>query len=174
MRGWTHAGLVEAAAKWLARAHSVVATEVCADVGEVPDALGWRGWRSTLVECKASREDFAADRRKLFREHPQLGVGCARYYLAPRGLLSLAELPPRWGLLEADGRGVRVAKASGWFGERNERAEVRILVSALRRAGTGAPGVSVKMYSTQTKCRATLGTDGGFDMAPWEALEWHI
>lgn len=157
----THADLVKLASQWLTRAHSIVITEL-ATQGEEPDAIGFDGARSTLVECKASRSDFLADARKPFRLMPEMGVGVHRYYLAPEGLIRVEELPPGWGLLEAResqkrGHYVHESCASRLFPERNTGHELRILNSLLRRIGASAPkGVSIKCYSIQTQNRATL------------------
>ena len=56
--------------------------------------------------------DFLADRDKPFRQKQELGLGCERFYLTPRGLLQLKELPPGWGLLEVRKRKVEVVRRS--------------------------------------------------------------
>ena len=102
----------------------------------MPDAIGWKkACHSVLVECKASRPDFLADREKPFRQKPESGVGCERYYLAPRGLISVEELRPGWGLLEVCGREIEKAKPSA----KNLRTpigfgyEMNLLLASLRR-----------------------------------------
>jgi len=153
----THAELVDRARIWLARRCPVVATEVATAAEEIPDVIGWRGSTTLLVECKASRSDFAADRQKFFRGEPKYGMGYRRYYLTPPALVEFSELPAGWGLLELHGRGVRVIHESSKFRERNVRDEALILVSLLRRIGGQAPlGVSIKCYTIQTKCTASL------------------
>jgi hypothetical protein len=88
-----------------------------------------------LVECKVSRPDFLADREKPFRQKPESGVGCERYYLAPRGLIRVEELRPGWGLLEVCGREIEKAKPSA----KNLRTpigfgyEMNLLLASLRR-----------------------------------------
>jgi hypothetical protein len=65
----THEDLCERARRWLSgsRKCNPVFSNI-ASCGEVPDAIGWSscyGWcGSTVVECKTSRGDFYADRRK--------------------------------------------------------------------------------------------------------------
>jgi hypothetical protein len=102
-----HADLVAVAERWLRKAErcGVVLTECDGTTAEIPDAIGWKCWGnvSILVECKVSRPDFLADRRKPFRQVGGLGVGRFRYYLAPGGLLKPADLPPGWGWLEWTG-----------------------------------------------------------------------
>lgn len=118
----THASLCAIAARWLRRSHSagghgcqIAFTECHNGDGEAPDAIGFRavGWcdGSVVVECKATRGDFLADARKPHRVTPDAGMGRWRYYLAPEGLIDVAELPPGWGLLEVTDRGSVVARA---------------------------------------------------------------
>jgi hypothetical protein len=133
----THANLVEMAVGWLRRYRcGVVLSEQACVSGEMPDAIGWKKTcHSVLVECKVSRADFLADREKPFRLNPQTGVGCERYYMAPKGLIRVEELPTRWGLLEVSGREVEKARASA----KNLRSEIgfgyemNLLLASLRR-----------------------------------------
>jgi hypothetical protein len=125
------------AVAWLRRYRCgvVLSEQVCAS-GEVPDAIGWKKkCDSVLVECKASRADFLADCAKPWRSQPETGVGCERYYLAPRSLLRLDALPAGWGLLEVCGREIETAKRSA----KNLRSaagfecEMNLLLASLRR-----------------------------------------
>lgn len=145
----THAELVLAAGRWLRGAGrcSVVLEELCAATGngENPDAIGWYSSQTFLVECKASRSDFLADRKKSFRMEPARGMGMYRYFMAPKGLLRADEMPERWGLLEVSGR--RVFRTKGhepgqgywrqedpWcFSPRSSDDETRMLLSAMQR-----------------------------------------
>ena len=151
----THAELVRHAAVWLQRKHAVVITEMATGCGEEADAIGWSGYSSsTLVECKASRSDFAADAKKIFRQFPAMGIGQHRYFMAPEGLLRPEEMPERWGLLAVkDCGGVRVALKATPFEDYCRHLEIKILVSALRRTD----GLCVKRYTYETKSRATIG-----------------
>lgn len=153
----SHPSLVEVAATWLRRKCSVVITEL-ATTGETPDAIGWHGTHSTLVECKCSRADFIADKAKWFRREQWQGIGMKRYYLTLPGIIKLEELPPKWGLLELTGSRIREVRKAEHCEETNHRHEIGILLSTLRRIGKGAPtGTSIKCYTIETKCRATLG-----------------
>lgn len=150
-----HAELVRAAAVWLRKKCSVVFTEVAGSARETADAIGWNGMRSILIECKTSRSDFRADAKKPWRRHADEAMGAKRYYLSPRGLLRVADLPPRWGLLEWDGRKVREV-VPAQYQDYNARNEVSVMVSVLRRIGQVCPGgVSIKVYTFQTKNTAT-------------------
>ncbi len=140
----THAELVMCAARWLrnTKGCTVVFTEFAAAGKENPDAIGFQGERSILIECKASRGDFAADRNKAARQRPGDGMGAERYYMVPAGLMHARELPEKWGLLWVRGRHVHVVRRSRGFPERARRNEIRFLVSMLHRAelriGAGA------------------------------------
>jgi len=133
----THAKLVAMAVRWLRRYRcGVVLSEQACVSGEMPDAIGWKkACHSVLVESKVSRGDFLADRGKPFRLKPESGVGCERYYLAPRGLIRVEELPAGWGLLEVCGREVERVKSSA----KNLRTalgfqyEMNLLLASLRR-----------------------------------------
>ena len=125
------------AVRWLRRYRcGVVLSEQSCVSGEMPDAIGWKkACHSVLVESKVSRGDFLADRDKRFRQKPEMGVGCERYYLAPRGLIRIVELPMGWGLLEVWGREIERVKASA----KNLRSaigfqtEMNLLLASLRR-----------------------------------------
>jgi len=133
----THAQMVELAVRWLRgyRCGVVLSEQACVS-GEMPDAIGWkRACHSVLVECKVSRSDFLVDRAKPFRKKPEVGVGCERYYMTPRGLITCEECPAGWGLLEVRGRSVEMVRASA----RNLRSaagfryEMNLLLASLRR-----------------------------------------
>lgn len=135
----THQQLVRLAEQWLRRHYrcGIVLSEQSCASGETPDVIGWKGkCRSVVVECKLSRADFFADREKPFRQRPELGMGCERLYLTPAGLISSDELPPRWGLLEAKGREVRLAIKPARLSQRAETGlmwEMNLLLASLRR-----------------------------------------
>jgi hypothetical protein len=122
---------------WLRRYRcGVVLSEQACASGEMPDAIGWKGrCHSVLIECKASRPDFLADRIKPWRQDPETGVGAERYYLVPHGMIAVEDLPNHWGLLEVRGRKIEVVKRSA----KNLRSslgfqhEMNLLLSSLRR-----------------------------------------
>src|SRR6266403_255261 len=110
----THPLLVRKAVEWLRsyRCGVVLSEQACVS-GEMPDAIGWkRACHSVLVECKVSRADFLADRAKPFRQQPEIGVGCERFYPAPRTLIKPAQLPEGWGLLETHNRHPQMTRPS--------------------------------------------------------------
>lgn len=132
-----HAFLVARAVEWLRRYRcGVVLSEQACVSGEMPDAIGWkRTCHSVLVECKISRADFLADRNKPFRVKPQLGVGSERFYLAPKDLVKVEELPPGWGLLEYHNRSIELVRASkkNLRSDEGFRCEMNLLLASLRR-----------------------------------------
>lgn len=137
---FTHQQLVKRAVSWL-RNHEhcrVVFAEVHSAAGEIADAIGWRSGFSILIECKASRSDFLADSKKFSRRFAGEGVGDMRYYMAPKGIITPDDLPEGWGLVEIDDHRARVVvKATHRDRETNAlRAEIRLLVSVLRRIQT--------------------------------------
>jgi len=133
----THSQLVQKAVEWL-RAYrcGVVLSEQACISGEMPDAIGWkRSCHSVLIECKLSRADFLADRGKRFRQKPDTGVGCERFYLTPKQLVRRDELPVGWGLLEHHNRTVKLAQASATNLRTavGFRYEMNLLLASLRR-----------------------------------------
>jgi hypothetical protein len=133
----THAQLVPKAVAWL-RAYrcGVVLSEQACLSGEMPDAIGWkRACHSVVVECKLSRADFLADRDKPFRQKPEIGLCCERFYLAPSGMLCPEELPTGWGLLQCRNRKIDMIRPSA----KNFRTavgfkyEMNLLLVSLRR-----------------------------------------
>jgi hypothetical protein len=132
-----HAFLVTRAVEWLRRYRcGVVLSEQACVSGEMPDAIGWkRTCHSVLVECKISRADFLADRNKPFRVKPELGVGSERFYLAPKDLVKVEELPPGWGLLEYQNRSIEPVRASkkNLRSDEGFRCEMNLLLASLRR-----------------------------------------
>lgn len=165
----THTDLVEAGRKWMASRAPVVVTEVSA-CSEEPDVLGLGACfsvrvcgrytpqaGSVLIECKASRADFRRDADKPFRRCPELGIGRLRYYLTPPSLIDPDELPESWGLLETQGKRIRVVRAATAFGEWNHQDEMLIAVSVFRRLEIReGEHCSIRAYVYETKNTATL------------------
>jgi hypothetical protein len=134
-----HALLVAKAVHWLRtkyRCGVILSEQYCA-TGEVPDVIAWKGFcRSVLIECKASRADFLADADKPFRVHPEEGMGCERFYLAPAGVIGREELPKHWGLLELRTREIHLVAKPGRIDLRSPAAlmkEMNLLLASLRR-----------------------------------------
>jgi hypothetical protein len=167
-----HKKLVKLAAKYArSKGFPVVVTElsVQADGGYVePDVIAWRsGGYSMLIECKASRSDFLADQKKPQRRFPGRSMGYRRWYCAPVDMLSRDDLPLGWGLLEVSMRGHIRETWQPVPKEYNARAEIRLLMSVVRRLGNvpGVRGVNVSAYTFkdiygqdyESKNKGTLG-----------------
>jgi len=134
----THEHLRKAAVRWLtnSRKCSVVISEMVSAAWECPDAIGWKSGYSILVECKASRSDLFANAKKPTLEGDR-GVGCARYFMIPKGLASVDDMArfDGYGLLLMDGDRVTVALNAN-LRETNRHNEILMLTSALRRVKT--------------------------------------
>ena len=154
----THTELVHYASNWLKRKCPVVITGL-ATIGETPDAIGWLGKFSILIECKTSIKDFNKDKKKYFRYSPERGLGQHRYFLTPEKLVTPNQLPLNWGLLEIINDKVTLVKESEYF-ESNVKQEVGILLSTLRRIkGIMPEGTSIKCYSHNTKNTSTVSIE---------------
>lgn len=106
----THTDLVDRAVRWLRSFHkcSHAFGELSTRLSYIPDAIGWVWEYSILVECKTSRSDFFADRKKLIHANPDAWPGEERWYLTPPGLVRPEEVPDGWYLAEVQTRGVHV------------------------------------------------------------------
>lgn len=96
----THEELVRDGRLWLLNSKRcrVVMAEMPTAISETPDVMGWRNVESYLIECKTSRADLFADKKKHHRQTG--GIGQRRWYLVPRDLITVDEVPDGWGLLE--------------------------------------------------------------------------
>ena len=110
--------------------------------GEFPDAIGWRDGLSFLVECKTSRADFLADKKKRFRKDPSLGMGDWRFFMCEPDVIKVDDLPEGWGLLYVLPKqikkvyGVPKGNCEWWSRkpfEGHKRSENQMMYSALRR-----------------------------------------
>lgn len=112
----THSFLVDKGAYWLKKQASnikwrcpfVVKEFVCAGINEIPDIFGLRPGYHVLIEVKISRADFRKDFLKISRLDGVSKIGNYRFYLAPKELIKIKELPENWGLLEWDGKKIEV------------------------------------------------------------------
>ena len=131
----THRELCEIAERWLLGSQGcpvAIAEPNCIITNEKPDAIGFKGRASVLVEAKTSREDFRADLKKPFRIYPQKGMGYSRYYICEPGIITEDDLPERWRLLYVlPGGRVRTIRHSRAFPEANYAAEISLLTACL-------------------------------------------
>ena len=155
---YTHDELVSHAKRFLQRKHVLVITEMKGGCGEEADAIGWNSkGMATLIECKATRNDFLLDKRKWFRQTPQQGMAAFRYYLINDGVVIANELPADWGLMTVKyGRFRTLVKPE--FQVYDAHREKQKLISAIRRIGQNPPsGISIDFYTYETKNRTTMG-----------------
>lgn len=152
--------LVRRAKRWLMKTKgcSFVLSELSTCAGEIPDAVGWKVYsgESFLIECKASKSDFSSDLRKPFRCGDTgsiywIGMGNYRYYMVPFGLVSVDEMPEKWGLLYVYKTKVVVVKEAMRIHDLEVcKAEQKLLLSALRRVHLR--GDLKKIYEPLKRC----------------------
>lgn len=130
----SHRELCEIAERWLIGKYGcriAIAEPNCIITKEQPDAIGWHGRVSVLVEAKTSRSDFLADAKKPFRANPQDGMGIYRYYMCEPDVITIDDLPERWGLLHVlQGDRVRELRRSQRF-EADRAEELSLLTACL-------------------------------------------
>lgn len=142
MQRGSHRALCYRAGRYLVstkRCQVVMVEKGCDHTQEMPDAIGWRGTESWLIEVKVSREDFLRDAKKPHRQAGQ-GMGMHRYYMIPKpvgfAIIHPDEVPEGWGLLEIDtangNEPVKVIKPSKVFDDVNLDNERSLLISALK------------------------------------------
>lgn len=151
-KGMTHRELCLKAARYL-RYQGIQPFHRCAyavceleRVGECPDAFGWGGWTTQLIEVKVSRSDFLSDKKKLWRKEPEQGLGAFRSYLCPEGVIKPDDLPKDWGLLYADDKGKITKVVEPESQARNHGEELQLVTSILRREGIKYGVYSYKKY----------------------------
>ena len=134
----THEELRKAAVRWLTNSKkcSVVLSEMVSAAGDIPDAIGWKYGFSYMVECKASRSDFHANKNKP-HERVNSGVGCNRFFLCVPEIIKVEDLEGSdYGLLWLGESGVIRVKKEPTIRDTNHRKEICMLTSALRRVRT--------------------------------------
>ena len=116
--------------------------------GESPDAFGWGGWTTQLIEVKVSRSDFLSDKKKRWRIFPNDGIGSFRSYLCPDGLIKKEDIPDKWGLLYANNKGKITRIVDPKFQKSNHIEEIQLVTSILRREGIKYGIYSYKNYKS--------------------------
>jgi hypothetical protein len=135
---FTHNELIIVAEKFLKHNFhcGVHVSETTSTSSESPDAIGWKkyGSKSCLIEVKASRSDFFGDMEKKHRQGPD-GMGNWRYYLVPKGMITVEEVPSGWGLLWYDGKKIYKKKDAAYRRLTNNaiKFEKSMLYSELRK-----------------------------------------
>lgn len=155
-----HPKLCEIGRKWVLRAPSskggnmhLAFTEIgCNKVKEHPDVFGLHSSGETVIlEAKASRADFLADKKKPFRADPDQGMGDFRYYISPKDVVREEDLTgTKWGLIWVSPGGnctvkrghvlnksyhEREANDLKWRCVKNKQAESDLILSLLIRTG---------------------------------------
>lgn len=114
MSEFTHDDLVARCGHWLRSSKHkcpMVFEEPYSVLNEIPDVIGFKVLgQSYLIECKATRSDFLADKKKRFRKKPETGMGMYRYYACPKGLIEKKEVPSNWGLIYVYPNQIRIIK----------------------------------------------------------------
>ena len=136
----THKELVKRATIWLVGAGhcGAVLSEISSAAMENPDAIGWQSHKSIVVECKASRADFLAQRNKPSVRIGRL-VGNERYFLCESGIIKPEDLEGTdYGLIYVDGKYCRTRTKAKYrsLSPQEHDDERTMLVSALRRMQT--------------------------------------
>lgn len=134
-----HEYLRRCAVRWLtgSKKCTVVLSELHTAAMEIPDAVGWNGTVSRLVECKISRNDLWANQNKP-HVRADRGIGRYRYILVHANLISLADFNALtyyagYGLLHLSASaGIKVMREPD-LRETDRESEVLMLLSALRR-----------------------------------------
>jgi hypothetical protein len=95
---------------------------------------------SILIECKASLADLRADKSKPVRksgldDSGDPGMGRMRYYMLPKGVAQISDIPAGWGFLEVDGSHVTEIVPSAYrpMTAAGMRRELGLALSVLRR-----------------------------------------
>lgn len=117
-------------------------------VGESPDAFGFGGSSTQLIEVKISRSDFLSDKKKYWRKYPEYGIGKFRSYLCPEGLIKEKDLPKYWGLLWINEKGKITEVVKPEAQPCNHIEELNLIASILRREGIAPRIFSYKNYSS--------------------------
>ncbi|MBQ9340061.1 MAG: hypothetical protein IJS13_07000 [Paludibacteraceae bacterium] len=139
---YSHHELCLLAAEWLFkrgnkgswRSCNYVAVEVNTVSSIICDVLGWGGTDGVQIECKVSRSDFLADKRKQHRQEPSKDMGAYRYFCCPQGIIKPKDLPTNWGLLyEVNGEIRLIVEAKEIEGA--HCPELAVVSSVMRREG---------------------------------------
>lgn len=143
MKNFTHRELVEIGYKWVIKKCGFAFKELTVAHDEIPDVLGFNSNGTFLLEAKVSRADFLVDRKKSFRIFSEKGIGDWRFFIVPKGLVKIEELPQNWGLIEVSEKGKATCVFNPFGGgniystwkrcKKSATAEYQFLYSALRR-----------------------------------------
>lgn len=105
MDGFSHQELVDIGYKWCMSRCSFAFKELVTINRECPDVIGFNSCGSFVLEAKVSRGDFLSDKKKPFRVYSFQGMGDWRFFIVPKALIEVSEIPTGWGLIEVDEKG---------------------------------------------------------------------
>ena len=139
-----HNELTKYGKQWLKKAkkcNPVFTEQGSANFSEMPDVIGFKADICIVVECKISKSDLYADRKKLFREKG--GLGDERYYLITAELYEECKNFDfrGWGIIVCTEFGV-IKKARGTYSIefksniKNERDFLRSRILEIQRFGS--------------------------------------
>ena len=100
-----HKELVDIAYKWACKYHGFAFKEFVTYANENPDVIAFKSYYSTLIECKASVQDFKADSHKRTRKNLDICMGNFKLYCMTKELYSKVTIPDGWGVLIAKENG---------------------------------------------------------------------
>lgn len=105
---------------------------------EQTDVYGTNGFDSYIIEVKTNRSDFVNDLKKKVRreQFKKYQTGNWRYYLAPKGIIKIDQLPEKWGLIEYDiENDTMCLTREAEYQTCNNFGDITILCSIMRREG---------------------------------------
>ena len=138
--GTLHYELCKEGAKWLKKTpftgYKYITVELVCIAADNTDIWGTNGCESTMIEVKTSRSDFLNDKKKFSRQPQNIihAIGNYRYYLCPKGIINIEDLPEGWGLLWYNDGKITSIKGATYIKTYN-RGELAILCSIMRREG---------------------------------------
>ena len=137
-----HKQLVELAYNWAIKRHGFAFKELVTYANETPDVIAFKSYYSTLIECKASVQDFKADIHKRTRQNLDICMGNFKLYCMTEELYSKVTIPEGWGVLitKENGKAKMIENVyqnhNKYFHQKNMarfRNENAMMYSALRR-----------------------------------------
>ena len=135
----THAELVQRGVNWFKNnristmRYPIVLPEFGCYASSIPDVIGLNHTATAVIECKVSRSDYLADKRKCHRNY-KVQLGNYRYYLVPVGLITVDEVNSGWGLLYCHAHKITVENESEFHENAQTREqEYQVMYSIIRR-----------------------------------------
>ncbi|MEN5133450.1 hypothetical protein, partial [Elizabethkingia anophelis] len=102
---FSHKDLVEIGYRWVIKKCGFAFKELTCINNEIADVIGFNSNGTFVLEAKTSKADFLKDKKKSFRKDSSIGMGDWRFFIVPKGLIKVTELPEMWGLIEVNEKG---------------------------------------------------------------------